>query len=283
VAVSQTEVQVNLTCDAGTESGFRIYKDGSLARTIGANETDGTVTGLSAGNTYSFTAEAYNAYTTSAISNTVTLYLGNVFVDSVSDTVTVTDTVANNVAFTDSCSDSVSLSDDQTNSLGMVETVSDTVTLSDSTGESQTLRTAFDYYWGTSDGYVHRTAKDLLSDNGLAITSTWTSKTVDFAEASSENTGKWKTIYQIEHLYKEDDTLVSTTYSISNDGGATWTSKTKYVGTSGDGRTEHAHFHWNKTGQFFVIRVVWSSTDKEFQFLGFDVIYEPGAEQFEVV
>jgi hypothetical protein len=289
VVVSGSEVQVNWTCDAGTETAFDVYYDTvggsswSLGRTEGADATDGTVTGLSAGNNYKFKVIARNTYVSSADSNEVTAYLGAIYADTLTDTVTVTDSATTGQTFVESLSDSVTITDSETESSTMSESLSDTVTITDLCLGGQTIKSDYDYYIGTSDGYVHRTAQDLLSDNGTSITSSWLSKTLDFAEIDAENTGRWKTIYRIEFIYKELDTAVTTIIKISTDGGNTWATQSKSLGTSGDGRIEHSHYHWNKTGQFFEVKVEWASSDKEFQFLGFDVVFDDAGDQYEVV
>lgn len=307
--MSTSEIQANWSCDAATETSFEVYYDKtvggsgwSLGRTTSADATDGTVTGLDAATEYKFKVRAINTYTNSDYSGEVTATTLNHYTDSVSDTVTATDSISvinvflynlgdsvsvsdgvtDSCSFVDSIDDSVSLSDAVTTVVSFVDSVSDTVTTTDVIADSQSIRMDYDYYWGSTSGYVYRNGEDLLSDASAAITSTWTSKTIDFAEDNSDNTGRWKTVYKMEYVYKEDDTDVPTTISISNDGGVTWTAQTKYIGDYGDGRIEHAHWFWNKTGQFFIVKVVWSSSDKEFQFLGFDMIYDDQGEQFEV-
>lgn len=287
-AVSGTEIQVNWTCDAGTESGFYVYYKESggsyaLGRTEAADATNGTVVGLTGGKTYYFKVVAYNSYTTSDDSNEVSRYIGAVYSDSVSDSVTVSESVTTAVAFTNAVSETVTATDSFTAVFNFVISTSDTVTVSDSVASAQSIRTDYAYYWGTSDGYVHTTGEALLSDNGTAITSSWTSKTLDFAEDSSDNTGKWKTIYKIEYVFKEDDSTVLTSIGVSNDGGDTWTTIDKYLGTNGDGRMGSADYFWNKTGEFFVVKITWTSADKEFQFLGMDVVYDVQGDSWSVV
>lgn len=286
--VSGTEIQVNWTCDAGTESGFYVYYKESggsyaLGRTEAADATNGTVVGLTGGKTYYFKVVAYNSYTTSDDSNEVSRYIGAVYSDSVSDSVTVSESVTTAVAFTNAVSETVTATDSFTAVFNFVISTSDTVTVSDSVASAQSIRTDCAYYWGTSDGYVHTTSEALLSDNGTAITSSWTSKTLDFAEDSSDNTGRWKTIYKIEYVFKEDDSTVLTSIGVSNDGGDTWTTIDKYLGTNGDGRMGSADYFWNKTGEFFVVKITWTSADKEFQFLGMDVVYDVQGDSWSVV
>lgn len=285
--VGADSIKVDWTCDAGTESGFRVYYKSTggygLGDTVAANSTTATIGGLTGGVTYTFKVVAYNTYVNSDDSNEVSVYLGAVYTDTVTSTCTASDVASTTHTAVETITDTCTASDVQSNTCTFVNTITDTCTASDLTFSSQTIRTNFAYYWGTADGYVHTTAESYLSDNGTSITSEWTSKTIDFAEADPENTGKWKTIYRIEYIYKEDYTAVPTIFKVSSDGGATWTTQSKTWGTTGDGRIEHGHYHWNKTGQFFVVKIEWPSTDKAFQFLGFDVIYEPGADQWEVV
>jgi hypothetical protein len=199
------------------------------------------------------------------------------------DTVVATDSATAALTSGGTAISTATVSDSVTVVSGFSVTATATATATDLAQSGQSIRTDFAPYWGTEDGYVHKTAPDILSDNGTSITSSWTSKTIDFAEDNVDNTGKWKTIYKFEYLYKEDDTDVPTVFSISSNGGATWATQSKNLGTAGDGRIEHAHFFWNKTGQFFVVKIEWPSTDKAFQFLGFDIVYDDQGDQFEVV
>ncbi len=284
---SASSVKVDWSCNAGTESGFRAYYKStggySLGETVSADSTTATIGSLTGGATYTFKVVAYNSWVTSADSNEVSLYLGAVYTDIVTATCTASDLVTTAHTAVETSTATCTASDLATNNIVALATTTATCTASDAVYTSQTIKTDFAYYWGTADGYVHVTSAAYLSDNGISINSSWTSKTIDFAENDSENTGRWKTLYRIEYLYKEDYTAVPTIFKVSTDGGTTWTTQSKTWGDSGDGRVEHGHYHWNKTGQFFVVKIEWPSTDKGFQFLGFDMVYEPGADQYEVV
>jgi hypothetical protein len=59
------------------ESGFKIYQDGVLAATLGANVISHTITGLTQGRVYNFRVTAYNAITESVPSNTIDLLTEN--------------------------------------------------------------------------------------------------------------------------------------------------------------------------------------------------------------
>jgi hypothetical protein len=58
-----------------TESGFKIYKDGSYMVTVGANVEGYQKNGLTPGHTYKFKVKAYNGYVDSAFSNEASVTL----------------------------------------------------------------------------------------------------------------------------------------------------------------------------------------------------------------
>jgi hypothetical protein len=66
-----TEVDLTWTDNCQNETGFKVYKDGVLLATLGANVTAYTATGLTAGRTYAFHVTAYNSLVTSQASNTL--------------------------------------------------------------------------------------------------------------------------------------------------------------------------------------------------------------------
>ena len=115
----------------------------------------------------------------------------------------------------------------------------------------------------------------------IAIVPSWISKTLDFSVEDPDHTGLWKTLYRVEYLYR-DWGVIPVTCSITVDGGATWQTQTKNVGGRNNGGTEHAHFYFVLTGQFFIIQFLWPSSTTDFQFLGFDAVYQENGETFPV-
>jgi hypothetical protein len=211
------------------------------------------------------------------------------YTDTVTDYLTVGEAVSDHFATTDVMYDVLGMLESVSDRANYTTTVTDNLTLSDYISSAQSLKTDFTYYLGTESGAIYEYSQDYEYDDSalsgtsvpMPIVSTWWSKAIDFVEDDVENTGRWKTIYRIEFLYREWGTI-PVNFSISSDGGATWENSARNIGTSSNGRTEHAHFHFVTTGQFFVFKVEWSSATVGFQFLGFDVIYQEGPEQFEV-
>ncbi|MBS3788099.1 fibronectin type III domain-containing protein [Candidatus Bipolaricaulota bacterium] len=70
-ALSSSEIELTWTDNSTDEDGFRIYRNGSSLTTVGANQTEFTDTGLSAGTTYTYRVAAYNTHGESPLSNSV--------------------------------------------------------------------------------------------------------------------------------------------------------------------------------------------------------------------
>jgi hypothetical protein len=68
---------------------------------------------------------------------------------------------------------------------------------------------------------------------------------------------------------------------LSNDGGATWTTKTKYKAGNADNRPDSKSFFFVENGQFFTVQVEWASTTTDFQFLGANIVYDDNGEEFD--
>lgn len=229
---------------------------------------------------YKYKFKAYRApYLPSPFSDEVTV---SRYKDILSETVTLSETITDPATFIEAVSDTITPTVTYTDRVTFVDSIGDTVTIGDSIGTSGTVTIATDtqYLLGDSTGAIYIFDSAYTADNGATITSEWTSKTWDGAESDPTLTGKWKTIYRIEFLYVDKTADTPLTFSISSDGGSTWQSQSKTVGV-GDGRVEHTHFHFIKSGQFFKFKVQWPSTTKNFQFLGFDIVYEVMADQFE--
>lgn len=259
---------------ATRSAGSSAYDDGSA--------THGTTVKYKIGSVISGYPEGVSSESNSVV-------VVSSFTDTITDTVTVSDGQTNTFLPTDTITDTVTAYTDTTDQANYTSTVTDTVTASDSVGSAQTLKTDFTYYIGTEVGAIYEQSLDYQYDDTAtsgstvegAIVPVWYSKTIDCAENNEENTGKWKTLYRIEYIYR-DWGSVPVSIHASNDGGATWTTKTKTIGGSNSGKTEHAHFHFNMTGQFFIFKIEWPSSTADFQFLGMDMIYADAADQWEV-
>jgi titin len=70
--VSQTQTNLSWTDNSNNETGFEIYRGGSLIATTAANATTYSSTGLSCNTSYSYYVRAVNASWNSSASNTVT-------------------------------------------------------------------------------------------------------------------------------------------------------------------------------------------------------------------
>jgi hypothetical protein len=60
VAISQSIVNLQWTDNSNNEEGFRIYRDGSIVGTVGANSTTYQDTGLETGEVYQYSVRGYN-------------------------------------------------------------------------------------------------------------------------------------------------------------------------------------------------------------------------------
>jgi hypothetical protein len=212
------------------------------------------------------------------------------YTDTLNATVTADGVLTETFLPTDTLTAQILCLDEVLDQANYTSTVSATVTATSAVSSAQTLKTDFTYYIGTAVGAIYEQSLDYQYDDSAtsgtsvpaAIVPTWWSKTIDFVDTDAENTGRWKCLYRVEYLYRDFGVIPVTVY-VSTDGGATWTSKTKNIGTAGGtGKTEHAHFHFVITGQFFIFKIDWPSATYDFQFLGFDAVYQEMADQWEV-
>jgi len=74
-AISYTSLTLNWTDNATDESGFRIYQNDSLIVSTTANVTTSSITGLTAGKSYTFSVTAWNANGESASASLTTITL----------------------------------------------------------------------------------------------------------------------------------------------------------------------------------------------------------------
>jgi len=108
----------------------------------------------------------------------------------------------------------------------------------------------------------------------------WESKDTDFAEQSIEYADKFKTVefVRLHFIDKSAGALIDV--KVSTDGGATWTTETKTIGT-GDNKGKTKDFHFPKTGQIFRFAVRSVSTSDDFQWTGLEAFYTVGGDYFE--
>ena len=225
-----------------------------------------------------YAVQAYrNPYDPSDVSSEVTQTR---FVDTITDTVNVSDGQTNTMAMSVTLTDTVAVSDSATTACQFTVVLTDTINVSETTASGASIKSDFEYYWGTATGLVNLTNDSKLSDSDTSITADWTSKAIDCAEMDPNNTGRWKALYKVKYLGRDITSDTPVVIKVSNDGGSTWTTKEKYVGDDGDGRTVSKDFHYIETGQFFTVKIEWASTDKEFQFLGLMMDFDDNGEQF---
>lgn len=195
---------------------------------------------------------------------------GTAYEDSYSDT----------AAFSDSYSDIAN----ETGPYAYSDTFEDTLTFLDSYLGMQNLASDYAYYLGTSTGDVYTYSEDYYGDNGATVTSTYYTKMLDFADLYPQYSEHWKTIHKVRLIYI-DNGAHSVTVKVSNDGGTTWSSSTRTVGTSSNVLHE-ADFFFTTQSHITDVHINFAlehtSSDATFQWLGMEIIADVGAEWFEI-
>jgi hypothetical protein len=294
--LSGTTITANWSYSGSTVDYFNVYRDidggGYSVITTRSSSSNAYDDGsVSHGQVATYKVGAVlSGYTeqVSDASNSITMVTN--YTDTISDFIDVGVTHTDTLIASDAILDGVWVDDLVLDQANFYSTVSDTIDITDAVGSAQSLKTDFTYYLGTEVGAIYESSQDYQYDDTAtsgtsvqaAIVPVWWSKVIDFAEADEENTGKWKGLYRVELIYRDWGSIPVTVH-VSHDGGATWESKTKVLGSHTNGRTEHAHFHFYMTGQFFLFKIEWPSSTADFQFLGIDVVYEPTADEFDVL
>jgi hypothetical protein len=113
----------------------------------------------------------------------------------------------------------------------------------------------------------------------------WTSKVMDFGDQNDAVTNKWKWVDHIRLLYEDVSSAIPTTVYLSHDGGTTWTSVSKDIGT-GAGTPKYSDFYFSTKpeshGQHFQIKIGSPAVNKDFIWTGAEIFYTPMAESFTV-
>jgi len=125
----------------------------------------------------------------------------------------------------------------------------------------------------------------VATDEGNAFSAWWRSKDLDFLEQFPQYKDMWKTVYTVQVEYEDMTVNTPIVVGVSIDGGATYVSKTRLVGT-GDGLIKTADFHFidqesGITGKLFVFKIECTGTT-EFKFMGANVFFVPRGEYFEI-
>ena len=188
---------------------------------------------------------------------------------------------ANAASWSESHSETLTWSDTETANIAATQSTTETLTWSDFHATSQTIKTNYGYYCGSSDGKIYEYSADSLSDAGTNILAYWQSKRLDFADQYVEDIDKFKTVYKVQLKYVDLTADTPITVYVSGDGGVTWEYVYKAIGT-GNEKTKTADFHFMLNAEMFTIKVESSSTDKKFQLLGIYVYYSPCGEYFEI-
>ena len=219
---------------------------------------------------------ASNSVTSGRWSNTTTETV--VVLDSETDSVSDSTATAYTSRDSVSCTDIATFTVDAEVPVDYSDEVTDTVTCTDTLVTTIITPQTYGYFLGSSGGSVYAYNEDEHGDNGVAINSYWKSKRLDFADEYPDFLTKWKTIDYLLLTYV-DRTSHTITLSLSTDGGVTWDSKTKTVG-SGSGRVLEKPFHFWKTGRFFNFKITNNSSTENFQWIRLTAHFTPQTEQF---
>lgn len=160
------------------------------------------------------------------------------------------------------------------------DTITDTMYVTDFVVDATDIITNYAYCVATADGKVYEYSGFYKSDGGTAITAQWESKDTDFADQHIENSDKFKTVefVRLHFIDKSAGALIDV--RVSTDGGATWTTKTKNIGT-GNNKGKTKDFYFVETGQIFRFAVRSVSTSDDFQWTGIEIFYNIGGDYFE--
>ena len=166
-------------------------------------------------------------------------------------------------------------------SAGMVHSGTGTMSLSALSGGSQSIRTDWAMFLGSSTGVVYDYSPDYLSDDGVAVGAIWQSKQTDLADQVPEMADQWKNLWKVRLVYVDKTASTNVTVYVSADGGESWSSRMKSLGT-GDGTTKSADFYFILPFEFLDVKVEHASDANEFQWAGLYVYWTPAGEHFEI-
>lgn len=206
---------------------------------------------------------------------------GTAYYDTVDEEITVSDSEGDILGATLTVVESLSVDDTPTTQVGFSNTVSESITVSDQEYSSSALKTDFAHFFGAESGNIYQIGPTYYSDDASYITSYWKSKDTDFSDVYPELSTKRKTVYQVQVSYIDHSTNTIINVAVSNDSGATWTGRSRTVGT-GSGKQQVAFFHFMVTGQTLQFRIQSASNDKHFQITGMEAFFMPGQENFDV-
>ena len=205
------------------------------------------------------------------------------FLDEDADTIEFDESTIDNSEIGDIDTDTITLAESTSGTGVLSDSATDTIALLDNVGDvhTLTLQTDYGYYLGGFDGKIYHENGGYDSDDGTAIDSIWLSKETDFSDIDPEALGKFKTVYKARLFYVDKTAGTTVTFSVSNDGGITWTGIGRNMGT-GDGTTKSIEFFFIKTGDVFQFKLEHNATEGKFQWLNFEVLYSIGGDYFEI-
>jgi len=238
---------------------------------------------VSPGITYGYKLRGYESGW-SDFSNILYITLtGDSYEDSESETIELGESTSDQHSFGNISTETIELSESSSDSATLSDTTTDSIILFDDVGDVHrlTLETDYGYYFGGFNGKIYYENEGYESDDDTAISAYWLSKETDFADMDSKALSRFKTVYGIKLFYMDKTPGQRVTASITTDGGTTWESRERDIGT-GDGKLKIAKFDFIKHGYIFQFKVEHNADSGRFQWLNLEVDYALGGEYFEI-
>ena len=209
--------------------------------------------------------------------------LKTLFLDEDDDTIELDESTSDLAVIGDIGTDTITLAESVSDTGVISDSATDTITLIDDVGDifTLTLETDYGYYLGDFSGKFYYENEAYGSDNGTAINAYWLSKETDFSDVDEDAISRFKTVYKARLFYVDKTAGTAVIVSVSNDGGTTWTSVGRNIGT-GDGTTKSVEFFFIKTGDTFQFKIEHNATEGKFQWLNFEVSYSIGGDYFQI-
>ena len=205
------------------------------------------------------------------------------FLDKDDDTIELDEATSDLDETGDVATDTITLAESASGTGVISDSTTDTITLLDDVGDifTLTLETDYGYYLGDFSGNIYYENEVYGSDNGTAINAYWLSKETDFSDVDEDAISRFKTVYKARLFYVDRTAGTAVIVSASNDGGTTWTSVGRNIGT-GDGTTKSVEFFFIKTGDVFQFKIDHNDTEGKFQWLNMEVFYSVGGDYFTI-
>jgi len=199
--------------------------------------------------------------------------------DTVTGTIEVSSSASHLAAYSDTSTGTIEVSGSSSDSAGFADTSTGTINVTSNIGSAQTIRNDYAYYLGTDNGTIHETSSEFKGDAGVVIPCTYITKDTDFSDQNQPMNDRWKTVYAVKVFYEDMYSSTAITVGISTDGGTTWSTMSKTLGT-GDETRKDATYHFMVTGQFFRFKIFSGSASTTFKLLGFEVEYDDSGEHW---